>query len=349
MRLTLCLVFLFFSSQLVNADEVARLKQLAEAGDVNAQHEIGLVYFWGKEVTIDRSEAARWFKISAKEGHSESQAILGDMYVWGDGVPKNRVAAIELLMTSIEQGNPAAMSSMAFLMTFEGRFEDAVNWFKQSAENGDVKALYNLGLRYEQGMGVKQDHEIARKYFLDAALLDDVDSQAKIGHMYWTGIGGEKNVIEAITWLRKAAEQGDATSAFWLALIYTGKDEGFRADNMKFAEWCRKAAELGHARAQYMLALAYRDGFGVAKDYVLSYMWANINSSQNSRDPKPAALREELESIMTQEQVAEAQSMSRDWLRKFNENKEASDLWAVTPGGPIKIPPSLSQSLREER
>jgi TPR repeat protein len=63
----------------------------------------------------------------------------------------------------------------------------------------------------------------------------------------------------------------------------------------------------------------YLDGKGVPKDLVLAYMWLNLAAAaapQNalvSMGNDIAKQRDELAALMTREQVAEAQRLSREW------------------------------------
>ena len=65
--------------------------------------------------------------------------------------------------------------------------------------------------------------ETKRKYFemnLTAAKTGLVESMSEVAGMYFKGFGVEKNVDEAIKWLKKAIEEGDESAAIALADIY---------------------------------------------------------------------------------------------------------------------------------
>ena len=67
---------------------------------------------------------------------------------------------------------------------------------------------------------------------------------------YAKGQGVTQDVVEAVRWYRKAAEQGHATAQYNLGAMY-GKGQGVTQDAVEAVRWCRKAAEQGHATAQY--------------------------------------------------------------------------------------------------
>jgi uncharacterized protein len=46
-----------------------------------------------------------------------------------------------------------------------------VTWFRKAADQGYAEAQYNLGLMYEDGRGVPQDHAEAVKWWGKAAAL----------------------------------------------------------------------------------------------------------------------------------------------------------------------------------
>ena len=51
---------------------------------------------------------------------------------------------------------------------------------------------------------------------------------------------------------------------------------GVTQDYAEAVTWYRKAANQGHAAAQNNLGLLYEDGRGVPQDYVQAHMWFNL-------------------------------------------------------------------------
>ena len=75
--------------------QIATLRDLAEAGDPDAQTELGVRYQDGyRGVRRDYAEAVRWFRRSADQGHALGQAFLGFMYSNGRGVQQDYGEAV---------------------------------------------------------------------------------------------------------------------------------------------------------------------------------------------------------------------------------------------------------------
>lgn len=112
---------------------------------------------------------------------------------------------------------------------------------------------------------------------------------------------------------RKAAEQGLAEAQYKLGDCYK-YGEGVAENHEEAVKWYRKAAEQGSASAQRRLGVCYDLGEGVPQDYLAAYMWYNLSSAKNCKLSKD--YREKITKKMTNEQIAEAQKMSREWLEK---------------------------------
>jgi TPR repeat protein len=65
----------------------------AEAGDAEAQFDLGFMYYEGEGVPEDHAEAVRWYRLAADQGLAEAQFNLGLMYGNGEGVPQDDVQA----------------------------------------------------------------------------------------------------------------------------------------------------------------------------------------------------------------------------------------------------------------
>ena len=79
-------------------------------------------------------------------------------------------------------------------------------------------------------------------------------------------------------------------------------------------KWYRKAAERGFAGAQLNLGVRYAKGEGVIQDLVYAHMWFNIAASAGQTIATKN--RDKAAKQMTPSQIAEAQKLARECVRK---------------------------------
>jgi len=77
------------------SEDISRLRQQAEQGNMAAQCQLGDMYFHGRGVPIVYIEAAKWFQKAANQGSYTGLSMLCIMYRDGLGVPKNAAKADE--------------------------------------------------------------------------------------------------------------------------------------------------------------------------------------------------------------------------------------------------------------
>jgi len=109
------------------------LKLLAEQGDADAQHNVGVMYDKGRGVPQNYAEALKWYRRAAEQGNALAQNNLGAMYDNGQGVPQN--------------------------------YAEAIKWYRRAAEQGYAAAQNNLGTMYENGRAVPQNYVLAHMWF----------------------------------------------------------------------------------------------------------------------------------------------------------------------------------------
>lgn len=83
-------------------------KPLATKGDIDAQVQLGNMYFNGEGVPQDGAKAAAWFRMAALQGDVEAQIFLGDMYRDGDGVTQDKAEAAIWYDKAAKLGNAGA-------------------------------------------------------------------------------------------------------------------------------------------------------------------------------------------------------------------------------------------------
>ena len=82
----------------------------------------------------DSSQAARWLRLAANQGHPQAQYAIGILYAKGRGIPKSLPAA--------------------------------ATWIKKAAWQGHLKAQFKMGIICALGRGVPLDPGQALKWFL---------------------------------------------------------------------------------------------------------------------------------------------------------------------------------------
>ena len=92
-------------------------------------------------------------------------------------------------------------------------------------------------------------------------------------------------------------------------------------DFAKAVSWFRKAADQGDADAQFNLGLMYSNGQGVPQNYVQGHMWFNLAAarfpaSETENRNKAVSARANVAKQMTPAQVAEAQKLASEWKPK---------------------------------
>ena len=198
----------------------------------------------------------------------------------------------------------------------KGDYATALRAWQPLAEQGDAAAQYNLGLMHETGQGVPQDDKAAAQWFRRAAEQGHASAQNSLGVMYDQGKGVPQDDKAAVQWYRRAAEQGHALAQSNLGVMYD-QGKGVLQDDKAAVQWYRRAAEQGNAGAQYNLGLMYANGKGVPQndqDDVYGHMWTNIAASGGEKNA--VEFRNLVEKRMTRSQIAEAQKLARECVRK---------------------------------
>ncbi len=88
----------------VAAENVQTLLRKAEAGDANAQYNLGWMCAKGWGVPKDEAEAVKWYRKAAEQGHANAQYNLGSKYADGVGVAEDDAEAVGWYRKAAEQG-----------------------------------------------------------------------------------------------------------------------------------------------------------------------------------------------------------------------------------------------------
>lgn len=174
----------------------------------------------------------------------------------------------------------------------------------------------NANRDFNKGVAAFQagDYATALKFWVPLAEKDDAEAQRNIGIMFQQGLGVPQSDVDAAEWYRRAAENGHVRAQQNLGVMYE-EGAGVLQDYVEAAKWYRLSAAGGNVNAKIILGVIYEEGRpGLPTNVVLAHMWYNLAAAQGSAEA--AKFRDELATDMSAEQVAIAQREAQDWLTK---------------------------------
>ena len=160
--------------------------------------------------------------------------------------------------------------------------QGAIHDIRRLAGDGDREAVFLLASAYHEGLAVAKDETLAVSWYRKAADQGHAIAQDNLGMMYFIGKGVAQNYSEALRWFRKAAGQGSAIAQYRLGEMY-GNGYGVAQDSSEAVRWFRKAADQDFAFGQLGLGMAYEYGRGVAQDYNEAVRWYRKAANQGER------------------------------------------------------------------
>lgn len=226
-------------------------------------------------LTNHTQEAYEQIREAADEGNAIALYMMAAYFSQGYGVqPINNQKAIAYFKKSYEAGYAVAGYDVAASLPDGSPEQDEIrNHAKDNilelANEEDVFAQTNAAWGYREGYGTAVDHVEAVKWVRKAAEQGFARAQYDLGWMYQYGRGVERSDEKAAGWYLKAAEQGLARAQRNLGFMYE-YGRGVERSDAKAAEWVLKAAEQGLADVQNVM---YKNGRGVEQYYVKTAGW----------------------------------------------------------------------------
>ena len=113
----------------------------------------------------------------------------------------------------------------------------------------------------------------------------EVESIFQKGMKYYNGDGVKENKYEAFQLFKTAAENGHAEAQFAVATFYNwGEENVVEEDVNEEIKWLKLAADNGNAKAQCALGCHYRSGEGVDEDEQLALRYLNMSADNGCLD-----------------------------------------------------------------
>ncbi|XP_010471057.1 PREDICTED: F-box protein At1g70590-like [Camelina sativa] len=174
---------------------------------------------WGKKfkhgrggVRANRDKALDSFLKGAALGSTLAMVDAGLVY-WETG---DKDKAVCLYRRAAELGDAVGQCNLgiSYLQVEPTNPKEAIKWLRQSAENGYVRAQYQLALCLHQGRVVQPNMVEATKWYLKAAEGGYVRAMYNISRCYLVGEGLHQNRKLGSKWMKRAADHGHSKAQF---------------------------------------------------------------------------------------------------------------------------------------
>jgi len=121
---------------------------------------------WGRG---DYTDAVELWRAPADAGDPDAEFNLGQAYKLGRGVPADLDQAEKWYRLAAQQNHPQAQDNFGLALFQNGKHAEAVPWLQRSAERGEPRAQFVLGTMYFNGDAVPKDWVRAYAWMLRAA------------------------------------------------------------------------------------------------------------------------------------------------------------------------------------
>ena len=291
-------------------------RKAAEQGSAEAQFQLCNCYANGNGVQQDYKKAIEWLEKAVKQGYAGAIKYLthlenakfyseisglspeelyqkGLSYIYGDGVPKNIQMALVYIEISAEQGNAEAQNRLGEWYERKQNYKKAMEFYSLAAKQGQINAMYQLGLAYHLGRGVVHDDIMAINWLEKAASQGHAAAKIRLKK---AKSNLQNMICQECQRIEKAAEKWNVESKACVEKVQNDRfdiettelspeelyrkglaykyGDGVSKNLQKSVVYIEKAAEQGHAEAQFLLGKCYASGQGVSHlDYQKAIQW----------------------------------------------------------------------------
>ena len=177
------------------------------------------------------------------------------MYAYGDGVPQDWALAVDWSRKAADQDNPWAQANYGLFLEL-GRAGPAGSVPGRrlvspgGRSHGFALAQVRLGLLYQADAASPQILSAPSTSICRRRERMIRSRERLLALAFRDGIGTPPNQAEAIAWLKRASQHGDAEAMYLLSEIYARRARASPATSRPRVQYLLDAAEHGHALAR---------------------------------------------------------------------------------------------------
>lgn len=208
----------------------------------------------------DYAQAFSLLSQAAKAGYLPAIIDLAGVYLEGAvdaSVPKDRQKALELYQRAAARGSAEGMYYCAFILLHEQKLQEAIPYLRAASDAGVAEAQYELA-RILLQENVPAAVALFRKAAESQRPKIVASASYMLGIIYLKGYSDiQADMKQAIPWLIRSADAGDARAQYMVALMY------LTGDNMTVDE----------KKGEAMLRLSAGQDYQPAIEVLASYLF----------------------------------------------------------------------------
>lgn len=273
-------------------DEEAAFRYFCESagkGNAYAQYEAARAMEDGRRTDRNTEQADRYYRsaffgfmqMEEKSGDDNLQYRLGRMCYEGKGTEKDVEKAEEYLGRSFRMKNEHAGLLLAKIWLKENCFEhfqDAETILEELAEKENEPAMFLLGKEYASGEHLEKDMEQAIAYLKKCSDKGNPYADYRLYRIYRDEL---PDVSEMLHYLKLSAERGNDSAQMQLGKLYA--EGGYLKKDIDSALfYLGRSAEQSNMYAQYLLGRLFLFGRDVQKDEELAVQYLQASAEQGN-------------------------------------------------------------------
>ncbi len=251
-------------------------------GNATAMGRLGRMYRDGKGVERDLDEAIKWMRKAADKNVGWAKNELFDI-LWKIDTPEAHEEMISVATEFAEKGDGNAMGRLGRMYRdgkgVERDLDEAIKWMRKAADK-NVGWAKNELFDILWKIDTPEAHEEMISVATEFAEKGDGNAMGRLGRMYRDGKGVERDLDEAIKWMRKAADKNVGWAKNELFDILWKIDTPEAHEEM--ISVATEFAEKGDGNAMGRLGRAYRHGKGIEKDNGLAASYLLMAASSGA-------------------------------------------------------------------
>ncbi|WP_455219994.1 tetratricopeptide repeat protein [Kaarinaea lacus] len=271
------------------AKAIKWFRHAAARDHVRSLYILGKMTYEGLGTDPDPAEALRLLNLAAENGLLEATHYINRIETTNPehltlikNLDENRNADLSKVLDSStsretdKSPNDYYRLGLSYLTgdDEEVQLEKSAQYFQKAADKHHAKAQYQLAKLYKQGIGVKQNESLYRKWLGKAASAGVQSAVRELDSLQ----PQEKTQL-------KKANPAEPSLSYARGLNYlTGN--GVAKDPVKAAQLFMDAAMRNHPKSQYQLGIMYVDGIGLSRDTEQAKQWLEKAASAGLVDAR---------------------------------------------------------------